>query len=658
MSPVLERQRWLAALALAVAIPLPLTGIVSAPFLLPYVLVAGWVLATRRPLPPIPAWVENLLAPVILVAVVAAGGVRFGVLRPMAQLAVLVAAVRLPGCGQRSRSRLVGGMISLVGVAGVASSTHPTLALYLVALLIFVLVAVARLTGVELSEGGGGRGRATGWPPLRLVAGSVVVAVLIAAPLFALLPRLRSPFAAGPFGGRAVSGFREAIALHGIGDVKLSRRLVMKVTFPGVQAGHVSPDWLRLVGATMRHYRAGSWVDGRGHGERLAIRGDRTVALAAGRSVADLRRAEIVLEREGGNMFAEVGAAAIEVHGSVGVTRDPLGALRFPRGSELPISYAVDFDPARVEQPAPGNGDLELPAGSDRIRELARQAVSTARNPLAEALAVEQYLQGNFHYSLSVNAPVREDPVMWFLFRSREGHCEFFASSMVLLLRSLGIPARMQAGYAGGEPDGEGGYNVRDSHAHAWVVAYVQDRWRVFDPTPPEGRPGFLEAGGGFSLRQTWDSFESQWDRWVLTFSLSDQASIIQAGAEAAARLRPALARGAPAVVLAVALVVLVRLRRRMPAGPVKPPTGAPRITRALTVVVTRAARGGVPIDPGTTAREFSRRASAAFPSAAGTLEWLVGEHERCRYAGEAPPARAALRRAVRAIGAAIAARR
>ena len=106
-------------------------------------------------------------------------------------------------------------------------------------------------------------------------------------------------------------------------------------------------------------------------------------------------------------MFAEVGAAAIEVHGSVGVTRDPLGSLRFPRGAELPISYAVDFDPARVEQPAPGNGDLELPAGKDRIRELALQAVGAARNPLAGALAVEQYLQSNFHYSLSVNAPVR-----------------------------------------------------------------------------------------------------------------------------------------------------------------------------------------------------------------------------------------------------------
>ncbi|HVN74907.1 MAG TPA: transglutaminaseTgpA domain-containing protein, partial [Thermoanaerobaculaceae bacterium] len=349
MSPALERQRWLAALALAVAVPLPLTGVVSVPFLVPYVGAALWVLLARKPSEPLPGWLENVLAPLILAAVVAAGGVRFGVLRPVAQLAILVAAVRLPGCGQRNRAKLVGGMVSLVGVAGVASSTHPTLALYLVALLAFVIVAVGRLTAVELLEGATGRERAATWPPLRLVAGATVTAVLVAAPLFALLPRLRSPFAAAPFGGRAASGFREAVALHEIGDVKLSRRLVMTVTFPGVEAGRVSPDWLRLAGATMKHYRAGSWVEGRMQGERLPIRADRPVALVAGTALARLRRADIVLRREGGNLFAELGAAAIEMREPVAVTKDPSGSLRFPRGTQLPISYAVEFNPARVE---------------------------------------------------------------------------------------------------------------------------------------------------------------------------------------------------------------------------------------------------------------------------------------------------------------------
>ena len=381
--------------------------------------------------------------------------------------------------------------LPFVGVAGVASSTHPVLAFYLIGLLALVVVAVGRLTAVELCDGGPERVRTVAWPPLRLVVGSVVTAVLVALPIFALLPRLRSPFAAAPFGGRATSGFREAVSLYGIGDVKLSRRLVMRVSFPGVEAGKVSPDWLRLAGATMKHYRAGGWVEGRLKGERMTRRDGQLVVLAVGVSPAVLKRAEIVLEREGGNLFVEEGTAAIEMHGPVALWRDFSGSLRFPRGTEMPISYALDFDPGRIEQPPPDAGDLEVPFSADRLRALAEHATGGTANRLAAALAIEQYLQQNFRYALRSDAPVREDPVEWFLFKSREGHCEFFASSMVLLLRTVGTPARLQAGYAGAEPDGEGGYNVRDSHAHAWVVAFVQGRWRAFDPTPRKGSPGF-----------------------------------------------------------------------------------------------------------------------------------------------------------------------
>ena len=261
MNVVLERQRWLAVLALAVAVPLPLTGVVSWPFLLPYVAAAAWVAASRRPLAPLPAWAENLLAPAILAAVVAAGGVRYGVLRPVAQLAVLVAAVRLPGCGQAQRARLTGGVVALVGIAGIASSTHPALALYLVALLALVVAAAGRLAGVTLTPGGAQRPLAAAWPPARLVAASVVTAVLVAAPLFALLPRLRSPFAGSPFGAQPASGFRSLVALRGIGDIAVSRRTVLTVSFPGVGPGRVSPDWLRLAGATLSRYRAGGWVE-------------------------------------------------------------------------------------------------------------------------------------------------------------------------------------------------------------------------------------------------------------------------------------------------------------------------------------------------------------------------------------------------------------
>ena len=650
MSVELERQRWLAVLALAVAAPLPLTGVVSWPFLLPYVAVAVWVAASRRPLPPLPAWVENLLAPAILAAVVAAGGVRYGVLRPVAQLAVLVAAVRLPGCGQPKRARLTGGLVALVGIAGIASSTHPALAPFLVALLALVVAAAGRLTGVALARGGPLRPRAVAWPPARLVIASVVTAVLVAAPLFALLPRLRSPFAGSPFGAQPASGFRSLVALRGIGDITVSRRTVLTVTFPGVAAGRVSPDWLRLAGATLARYRAGGWVEAKLKGAPLSGRGGRPIELARSPAAARLVRAEVALEREGGNLFLPLGATAVSVQSGVAVTRDPSGSLRVPRHTALPLEYAVEFDPARVVQPPPDGTDVELPLGSGRLRDLAATATQGTTNRLAAALALEQYLQTHYRYSLRSNAPVRQDPVEWFLFSAREGHCEFFASSMVLLLRTLGIPARLQAGYIGGESLGDGSYLVRESNAHAWVLAYVEGRWRVFDPTPPAGRPGILAAGGALSLREAWARFESAWDRWVLTFSLSDQLDIasrvVEAVAVAARRTLP-VAGGAAGF---VALGWLLWRRRRRPERLAAPDPKAPGITPALRRVMASAGRRGIRVAPGTTVRGFAAVAASEFPAAAGPLGWLALEHERCRYAGAPPPPRRAVRRAVRAV--------
>jgi hypothetical protein len=647
---VLERQRWLAVLALAVAVPLPLTGVVSWPFLVPYVAAAAWVAASRRPLAPLPAWVENLLAPAILAAVVAAGGVRYGVLRPVAQLAVLVAAVRLPGCGQAKRARLTGGVVALVGIAGIASSTHPALALYLVALLALVVAAAGRLAGVALARGGSMRPAAAAWPPARLVIASVVTAVLVAAPLFALLPRLRSPFAGGPFGAQPSSGFRSLVALRGIGDITLSRRTVLTVSFPGVPPGRVSPDWLRLAGATLSRYRAGGWVDAKLKGARLSGRGGRPIELANKPAAARLVRAEIALDREGGNLFLPLGATMISGPPGVAITRDPSGSLRVPRHTPLPLEYAVEFDPARVVQPPPDDTDVELPSGSDRLRQLATTATQGTTNRLAAALALEQYLQTHYRYSLRSNAPVRQDPVEWFLFSAREGHCEFFASSMVLLLRTLGIPARLQAGYIGGESLGNGSYLVRESNAHAWVLAYVEGRWRVFDPTPPEGRPGILAAGGTLSVREAWDRFESAWDRWVLTFSLSDQldlaSGLVEAAANGARRALP-VAGGAAGF---AGLAWLLWRRRRRQSGLPAPDPKAPGITLALRRVMAAAGRRGIAVAPGTTARGFAAVAASEFPAAAGPLGWLAREHERCRYAGAPSPPRRAVRRAVRAV--------
>jgi hypothetical protein len=98
---------------------------------------------------------------------------------------------------------------------------------------------------------------------------------------------------------------------------------------------------------------------------------------------------------------------------------------------------------------------------------------------------------------------------------------------MVLMLRSLGIPARLVTGYLGGELNPiEGYYVVRESNSHAWVEAYLQPAgWTVFDPTPPAGRPSHLDTGWAQLFFQVYDYLEFRWDRYILTYGIGDQLS-------------------------------------------------------------------------------------------------------------------------------------
>ena len=115
------------------------------------------------------------------------------------------------------------------------------------------------------------------------------------------------------------------------------------------------------------------------------------------------------------------------------------------------------------------------------------------------ARRLESHLIDNYTYTLDFVGRSPDNPIEDFLFRYRSGQCEYFASSMVLMLRSQGIPARLVTGFLGGEYNPfEGYYIVRDNNAHAWVEAYLAGAgWRIFDPTPPAGRPA---AGGEGAL--------------------------------------------------------------------------------------------------------------------------------------------------------------
>ena len=129
-----------------------------------------------------------------------------------------------------------------------------------------------------------------------------------------------------------------------------------------------------------------------------------------------------------------------------------------------------------------------------RIQRLAREMAAGYTSELARARAIERRLRSDYGYTLELPSREVADPLAYFLFTRKKGHCEYFASSMTVMLRSLGIPARLATGFQSGI------YNpltdfwvVRASDAHTWVEAWIPGYgWTTFDPTPPDPNPQAL----------------------------------------------------------------------------------------------------------------------------------------------------------------------
>src|SRR5207253_6866831 len=121
-----------------------------------------------------------------------------------------------------------------------------------------------------------------------------------------------------------------------------------------------------------------------------------------------------------------------------------------------------------------------------------------------------------YSYTLNLTGKPGRDPLAHFLFEARAGHCEYFASAMAIMLRTLGIPSREVNGFLPGEyNDLAGDYIVRASDAHSWVEVYFPgDGWQVFDPTPSnlESGKGFLTRLGLYIdwLQVTWSDWRSE----------------------------------------------------------------------------------------------------------------------------------------------------
>jgi transglutaminase-like putative cysteine protease len=430
---------------------------------------------------------------------------------------------------------------------------------FLILFFIFMVFGVAAFIGLELRRAANGTiaspfgrqpaderrlSRALSLAALSVALGSIILGSVI----FFVFPR----FTAG-YLGRAgmqpslMTGFSDNIELGQIGEIKKNSEVVMRVK-TGKPVGY---SMLRWRGIALTNFDGRRWSNPDRTNETLRSHPDGWIFLggdaghAATLGSTTLQYTVFLQPLATSAIFTP--GEPISLRGSFSpdnsdlnsyIFRDSTGSLfnpfhnisavrysglsRLPKLDAAQLRAASDaYPPAILEE------YLQLPPRLDaRIPELAKQMTARANSPYDKARAIENFLRSRFGYTLNLAGKPGDDPLTNFLFVTRAGHCEYFASAMTILLRTLDIPAREVNGFLPGEyNDLAGDYIVRASDAHSWVEVYFPGSgWVTFDPTPPATENSGLLS----SLAKYIDWIELSWNEWVINYDFGHQVQMAQ----------------------------------------------------------------------------------------------------------------------------------
>lgn len=298
--------------------------------------------------------------------------------------------------------------------------------------------------------------------------------------------------------------------------------------------------------------------------------------------------------------------------------------------------------------------ETRLPHGSDnRVRELARAMHAEAGSDTAFIAAVlDMFYTEPFVYTLQPGLLPEENGMDHFVFQSRRGFCEHYAYAFVLMMRAAGLPARVVAGYQGGEINPVNKtVIVHQFDAHAWAEVWLPgEGWRRFDPTSAVS-PARIEFGleeamaseGSFlaerplsplrfrkiplinQLRLRYDALTYRWQSWIVSFDNERQFELLHNWfGEVSARLFVSIFLGTWGLVL---IPVAISLLRRQPTRKLKP------LDQHYRTFCASLEKAGLVREPGETPAQFALRAQAELPQYSGQLEQITRLYNRLAYA-------------------------
>jgi transglutaminase-like putative cysteine protease len=410
-------------------------------------------------------------------------------------------------------------------------------------LALYLIFAIAALTSGEIrrsihrspvaSRTGGQRL----YPRLSLLTGLITVGILaVTAVLFFILPRTAEAAFSRLVAHRIfLPGFSNQVTLGDIGEIKTNSRPVMHVKI--WSALPVGP--LKWRGTALSDFDGKRWSNPPRPPEQLTVDNEHVILTRPGlpRPGRRINYHVDVEAIENDTLFLAGTPEMLDLRART-LYRSENGSVRVahpgPQGLHYDAWSLLDEQPevAPVVYPTPilplasRNTYLQLPQLDRRIPELARSFATGSTNDLQRARAIERHLRADFGYTLELPNRETPDPLAYFLFTRRKGHCEYFASSMAVMLRSLEIPARIATGFQSGV------YNpvsdlwlIRASDAHSWVEAWIPGRgWTTFDPTPPDPNPASFALMTRLTLYL--DAAETFWQQWVVDYDLSRQGAL------------------------------------------------------------------------------------------------------------------------------------
>jgi transglutaminase-like putative cysteine protease len=405
----------------------------------------------------------------------------------------------------------------------------------------------------------------------------LICLVLVGSGIFFIIPRVQQKAffqgMANPATAQKKSGFSDRITFTGVDDIQTDPTIVARA-FPisgHLMSGGYPTNILRLRGTSLNYYDGRSW----------SKRGDRSSQvqelLSKNRNVyfdqphvymgnGTHRVTRITLEpnREG-YLFGTDRALKYEFASEVRLKVDPdAESLQMAPGTwGIPLNYEVESvtldNPKniKVQQHVAESGNfasalthltrrlserfrsvhqsrlhqryLQLPEHADieTVRRLAHEWSQGYETASEISKAIELELKRQNTYSLNIEFASKEDHLTQFLVKEHRGHCEYFATSMVLMLRTLEIPSRIVNGYATDEWVNAGGgyFLVRQEHAHSWVEVYLPNQgWATFDPTPNSGIGNNRIVSTLYHAVTRWmDSVRLVWYNTVIDFDARDQ---------------------------------------------------------------------------------------------------------------------------------------